>query len=106
MRHEAGAAPRTAPAETTDRQAADSSLSIAIAASADIPRRPCRSKGCTGSRPVVPVGSSRFFDRCPKCARRVLHEQPYPEPDPRPAIDPWAERVAELLQQAEGRWAA
>ena len=91
MRHEEGRV-RTRPTGTITE--------------ASVPRRPCRSKGCTGSRPVVDIGSSRFFDRCSRCARRVLRDQAYPEPDPRPYVNPWSERLAELLAQAEGRWAA
>jgi hypothetical protein len=30
-------------------------------------RRPCRTPGCPGDRPIVPVGACRAFDRCSRC---------------------------------------
>jgi hypothetical protein len=68
--------------------------------------RPCRTRGCAGRRPIVPIGSSSYWDRCPRCAGRRIRATPYPVPDDRPPFDPWAERVAEVLTAAEGRWAA
>lgn len=34
--------------------------------------RPCRTKGCSGTRPVVPIGCADAFDRCAKCYRKRL----------------------------------
>lgn len=64
-------------------------------------RMPCRTRGCSGTRPVVLLGSSWGWDRCRRCARRNLRAQPLPVPDDRPYRDPWQERVAELLDAAE-----
>jgi hypothetical protein len=35
------------------------------------PRRPCRVCKRPGARPVVPIGSSRWWDLCPRCTRVV-----------------------------------
>lgn len=35
------------------------------------PRRPCRACKRPDSRPVVPIGSSRWWDLCYRCAGRV-----------------------------------
>ena len=67
-------------------------------------RRPCRTRGCSRDRPLVPVGCAYLWDRCSRCARRILSGTPLSTVgaglDP---IDPWAERVHELLDRAEVR---
>lgn len=95
---------------TTDRLATNNTLPTTVPDTADITqepaRLPCRTRGCRGTRPLVPVGSSYQWDRCYRCAHRVIHSRPYPVPDERVVADPWAERVYEVLELTEGRCAA
>lgn len=71
-------------------------------------RRPCRY--CDRARPVVPVGVCRWWDTCSRCARGLSTVERryglFPPPEPLPPVDPWAERVAELLADAEARCSA
>jgi hypothetical protein len=54
-------------------------------------------------RPVVPVGCAAGWDLCAKCFTGSWSARPYPEPDDRPAVDPWEERIAEILADTERR---
>lgn len=65
-------------------------------------RRPCRI--CRKrSRPLVPVGSSRWWDLCHRCARGA--SRPYLDAPNVVSPNPWTERVAEVLAEHEGQWA-
>jgi hypothetical protein len=66
-------------------------------------RRSCRY--CHRDRPIVPIGCSRWWDTCARCARGLSNVQrryglTAPDEAVMP-IDPWAERVAEILETAE-----
>lgn len=70
MKNENGpgyAEPRALPSPSSNPAAAKPHESCAI-----VPRRPCRVCGRHDARPVVPIGSSRWWDLCALCTGVVM----------------------------------
>lgn len=88
---------------TTNAQNLDTSTiaDTTVEAAAPPLRMKCRTAGCSGDRPVVMLGCARGWDRCARCAGRMVWHAAHPIPDDRPDVDYWAERVWELLDAVE-----